>query len=98
MLKHIVMWNINEEVSDKESLKEKIKSELEVLKKEIPQIQSIKLITKLEDSSTHDIALISEFLNKEDLKTYANHPKHVKVGKELIAQYCKNRCCIDFFE
>lgn len=98
MLKHIVMWKIKEEVADKEAVKKRIKESLERLPGIIPQLYSAKVIENPQTSSTHDIALISEVKNEEDLKLYAEHPAHVEVAKNEIKPFACERVCLDYYE
>lgn len=98
MLKHIVTWTVKKDVENPEVVKERIKAKLEALKNEIPELQSIQVVTTLESSSTHDIVLFSEFKNTEDLNIYALHPKHIEVAEKEIKPYLENRCCMDFIE
>lgn len=95
MLKHIVIWKLKEESNTKE-VKAKIKSELEGLKSEIAEIVSISVIIDLETTSTHDVALISEFADAAALETYAKHPKHVYVAETFIKPFVESRVCVDY--
>lgn len=98
MLKHIVMWKIKAEVEDKEAVKKRIKENLEKLPRVIPQLCSAKVIENPQRSSTHDIALICEVRNEEDLKLYAEHPSHVEVAKNDIKPFACERVCLDYYE
>lgn len=98
MLKHIVMWQFKKELDNVKEYKANIKEHLEALVDIIPELKSAKVITEMEETSTHDIALISEVEDMEALKRYAAHPAHVKVANEDIIPFVENRVCIDFFE
>lgn len=85
MIKHIVMWRAKEGVTKENSLHQ-IKSDLEKLKLHIPEINELEVgfdILNAEVSS--DMVLYSSFLTEEDLKTYQNHPEHLKVVKRISA-------------
>ena len=95
MLKHIVIWKLKEEFNTVE-VKSKIKSELEALRSEISEIVSINVFIDLESTSTHDLALVSEFKSASDLEVYAKHPKHVYVAETFIKPFVENRVCVDY--
>lgn len=60
MVKHIVMWKVKEEHNNSD-IKKAMKENLEALSKEIKEIKSLVLYTDLEEGSTHDVILVSEF-------------------------------------
>lgn len=98
MLKHIVMWQFKKDIGDVEAIKADIKQSLEALVDIIPELQFARVITEPEETSTHEIALISEVEDMEALKRYAAHPAHVKVANEKIIPFVENRVCIDFYK
>ena len=98
MIKHIVLWKLKAfaEGSSKELNAKKIKDEIEALKSKIPQIKHIEVGINLKPSdSAYDVALYSEFANKQDLITYAEHPEHVKLAG-FIGNLIENRVVVDY--
>lgn len=97
MIKHIVLWNFVETLSDEEKKEAglKMKSILEPLKDVIPGVISLKVVINELESSNRDIALIGEYESEEALKGYAIHPKHVEAGKYVKTVTC-NRTCMDY--
>ncbi len=95
MIKHIVSWKIKEGV-DKQAVMHNIKVKLEALVGVIPQIAKLKVITDLEPTNTHDLVLLAVFKNMDDLKTYAQHPEHVKIAEEDIKPNVSDRFCADY--
>ncbi len=97
MIKHYVFWNLDKELSVEERANAamKIKSGLESLKDKIDGIIEIVVVINNQDSSTRDIALLSEFSSKEALDAYQIHPEHNKVAGFIKSVTCE-RVCFDF--
>jgi len=77
MIKHIVFFKLQDNSQEnKELVKEKILD----LKDKIKEIKHFEVgINFSLEERAYDLALVSEFETKEDLKSYALHPLHVKV-------------------
>lgn len=97
MVKHIVLWNFAEGLTDGEKREagDKIKSLLEPIKELVPGIIEIQVRSGLE-SGNRDIALISLFETEKDLETYQSHPAHVEAGNYIRSVTC-NRACMDYY-
>lgn len=98
MVKHIILWQLKDELSDAEKLTVKagIKDGLESLIGKIPGLLEIKVETDGLASSNADVMLWSVFENEEALKGYAVHPEHVAVANGKVRPYTKTRLCLDF--
>lgn len=98
MVKHIILWNIDEKYSheEKEKIKKNIKTALEGLKGKIPGLTDIKVNLNGLSSSTADLMLDSTFENEQALKTYAVHPMHVEAADTLVRPYTSSRSCLDY--
>lgn len=95
MIKHIVMWNINNS-EDKNEVLKILKEKLEALKDKIYEIQSIEVGFNYNSSdSAYDVVLYSEFKTKEDLSAYVIHPAHVAVG-QYVRSVVKDRVVVDY--
>ncbi len=95
MVKHIVMWNIQEGL-DKESTIKTLKEKLEALPKSIEFIREIELGAAFNDSpSKHDVVLYSAFDSKEDFEAYVVHPAHKEVGVYVRSVVC-DRVDVDY--
>lgn len=82
MIKHIVFWIVKEEAEglQKDAILAKMKNMLEALPPQIDVIKGLEVgINVIPSDRAFDIALYSTFNSLEDLKTYANHPEHLKV-------------------
>ena len=98
MVKHIILWQLKEELSEEEKVKVKagIKGGLEALAGKIPGLMEIHVQTEGLASSNADVMLDSSFEDEAALKGYAVHPEHVKVADGKVRPYTKNRVCLDY--
>lgn len=98
MVKHIILWTLNDMPdSEKTEVKKAIKQGLEALKGKIPGLVEIKVnIDGRLASSNADLMLDSTFESEEALKTYAKHPEHVAVADGKVRPFTQSRVCLDF--
>ena len=99
MVKHIILWPLNPELSDveKESVKQGIKDGLEGLLGKVPGLIDIKVnINGRLSSSNCDVMLDSTLESEEALKGYAVHPDHVNVANTRVRPFTVQRVCLDF--
>ena len=98
MVKHIILWQLKDELSDAEKLTVKagIKEGLEALQGKIPGLLEIKVETVGLASSNADVMLYSVFEDEAALKGYAVHPEHVAVADGKVRPFTKTRLCLDF--
>ncbi len=97
MVKHIILWNLKDELSqsEKEESALRIKRELEGLKGKIPGLIEIEVIVNPLSGSNAHIMLDSTFENEEALNGYQVYPEHVKAATFVRSVTC-NRMCMDF--
>ncbi len=98
MIKHIILWKLNESLTDteKEAVKHRIKTELEALKGVINGLVDIKVQIHRLPTSTADLMLDATFTDKEALAAYAVHPAHVAVANDAVRPFTAQRCCLDY--
>lgn len=98
MVKHIILWQLKDELSanEKEKVKEEIKEGLESLQGKVPGLQEIHVQIQGLVSSNADVMLDSTFADENALKGYAVHPEHVKVADGKVRPYTKTRVCLDY--
>lgn len=98
MVKHIILWQLKDELSDTEkaAVKAGIKEGLESLTGKIPGLVEVKVQTDALPSSNADVMLDTSFESAEALKGYSTHPEHVAVANAKVRPYYKNRVCMDF--
>ncbi|MDF7822413.1 Dabb family protein [Pontiellaceae bacterium B12227] len=94
MIKHIVMWKFKDDVSEADKLE--AKRQLEALMGVTPTLINIEVgLDVLGTDQSKDMVLYSEFQSLEDLKAYAEHPEHVKVGGFIKPRVCE-RHAVDY--
>lgn len=95
MIKHIVMWNIKEDIDKGETTKT-IKALLEGLNEKIDEIDEIEVgINYNGTEAARDIVLYSTFKTKEDLASYIVNPYHKEAG-EYVRSVVKDRVVVDY--
>ena len=98
MIKHIILWQLKDELSDeqKKAVKVGIKEGLEALVGKVPGLKDVKVQIECLASSNADVLLDSTLESEEALKGYAVHPEHVAVADSKVRPYTKSRVCMDF--
>ena len=99
MVKHIILWTLNPELSEaeKKEVKAGIKEGLEGLVGKVPGLIDVKVnVDGRLDSSNADVMLDSTLESAEALKGYAVHPDHVAVANTRVRPYTVQRSCLDF--
>ena len=96
MVKHIILWKVNEEVENKDEVKKNIKKGLESLKDIIPGLIEIHVITEGLASSNMDLMLDSSFESEAALNGYTVHPAHVDVATNIVRPFVSVRSCFDY--
>ena len=79
MLKHIVMWKLNDNLKTDEGIRTayNIKQILENLKNCIDEIIELEVgINKIFTEFSYDLVLTVLFANEDDLNKYKIHPEH----------------------
>lgn len=99
MVKHIILWTLNPELSEEEksTVKLGIKQGLEGLKGKVPGL--IDVVVNIDGrlaSSNCDVMLDSTLADEAALKAYAVHPEHVAVADTKVRPYTVQRTCLDF--
>lgn len=98
MVKHLILWQLKEELSEEEkaALKAEIKAGLEGLAGKIPGLVEIHVQTDCLPSSNADLMLDSTFTDEAALKGYAVHPAHLAVANGKVRPNTKTRTCMDY--
>ena len=98
MVKHVILWQLKDELSaeEKAAVKAGIKEGLEGLLGKVPGLTEIKVYTEGLASSNADVMLDSTLVDEDALKGYAVHPDHVAVADGKVRPYTKTRVCLDF--
>ena len=99
MVKHIILWTLNPELSEdeKKNIKAGIKAGLEGLVGKVPGLLEVKVnVDGRLDTSNCDVMLDSTLESVKALKGYAVHPEHVAVANTKVRPYTVQRTCLDF--
>ena len=99
MVKHIILWTLNPELSleEKAAVNAGTKAGLEGLVGKLPGLRDVKVnIDGRLDSSNADVMLDSTLESEEALKAYAKHPAHVEVADTKVRPYTVQRVCLDY--
>lgn len=96
-MKHIVLFQLIEEISSEKRLQlmADFKQAIEALQGRIPQIQHIEVGMNENPDEAWDLGLFSEFASLEDIKAYAVHPEHVAAAG-ILKGFVKSRACVDY--
>lgn len=98
MVKHIILWQLKDELSaeEKKVIKGEMKEGLEALIGKIPGLLEVKVQIEGLASSNAEVMLDTSFTDEAALKVYATHPEHVAVADSKVRPYTKTRICLDF--
>lgn len=91
MIKHIVMWQLNDPADAP-----KFKELLDSCKSLVPGMLEFEVgIRTPRLEATMDVVLVSTFTDKASLDAYQEHPHHKAVGAQL-ARMRSNRAVVDY--
>ena len=93
MIKHIVFWKIKD--GNKKENMQRMKQLLEGLQGRIPGLLKAEVGFAIDSGKHYDVALYSEFLSKEALDAYQDHPEHLVV-KSFVRSVITARSCVDY--
>ena len=98
MVKHIVMFKLKpfETAAEKKAKLQEIKEKLAALIDKIEVLRGIRVDFNINPAETWDLILTTELDSLEDVNTYANHPEHVAVAKNIIGPVKADRACVDY--
>ena len=84
-VRHIVMWRLRGETpQEREAARERVKRAFEGLRGRIDGLQAIEVGCDVSNVDyACDVVLVSDFATVEQLRSYANHPEHLRVRQEL---------------
>lgn len=98
MTKHIILWKLDEVLSndEKQTVKENAKEALESLKEKIDGLTEIKVNISPLPSSNCDMMLETTFVSPEALSAYQSHPEHIAAADTFVRPFVSLRLCFDF--
>lgn len=98
MIKHIVIWKLKDQPGESGNTvnAKKLKTDIEALKGEIPEIKHIEVGLNMSGSDqSGDVVLYSEFNSLADLDIYQNHPSHQEVVA-FVKEVASERRVVDY--
>lgn len=97
MIRHIVMWNIKDEITgtQKELACQKMAEGFLPLKSSVPNVIDLQVEINKIESSNRDFMLVVDFPNEAALKAYQVHPEHIKAAG-FVKEVTKDRVCFDY--
>lgn len=98
MVKHLILWQLKDELSDaeKEKVKKEIKEGLEGLVGKVPGLREAHVQIDCLSSSNADVFLDTTLDDEASLKGYATHPAHLAVANGVVRPNTKTRVCMDY--
>lgn len=96
MVKHMIIWKLKDEVSDKAAKKKEIKEALEGLVGKIEGLLEMHIIIEGLDSSSGDLMMDSAFVSSEALLNYQSHPLHKEIAVGLVRPAVSVRLSLDY--
>lgn len=98
MTKHVILWQLKDELSaeQKAEVKKQIKAGLEGLFGKVPGLLEVHVNIDGLASSNADLMLDTTLESPEALKGYAVHPAHLAVANGVVRPNTKSRVCFDF--
>ena len=85
MIKHIVMWSVRgEDATTRQHNLALLKAEFESLRGRVPGLLHLEIgfdFSRIDYAC--DVVLYSEFVSREALTAYAEHPEHLRVKQAL---------------
>lgn len=98
MVKHIILWQLKEELKgeEKEQVKNNMKAYLEALVGKVPGLISMQIVIDGLESSNADVMLDSTLEDEAALKGYAVHPEHVAAADTYVRPFTAVRTCMDY--
>lgn len=87
MIRHIVMWNVRGDTPEEKAANiDQLQQSFQSLKGLIPGLLSLEIGVDVSHIDyACDVVLFSEFESREALDSYAHHPEHLRVKRELGA-------------
>ena len=95
MVRHVILWKIDESAKNPDEIKKNAKENLEALVGSIEGLLSLTVVTEHLSSSSADMMLDSTFESAEALESYRVHPLHVKAADTFVRPFAKVRLSFD---
>lgn len=96
MVRHIVMWKYNEDLSleKRDELFDKLDSACNDMNGNISGLIEAKLLKNANEKEVYGLCLVCDMENMEAVRSYQDDPLHI-VFKNIITGNVNGRACID---
>ena len=96
MVKHMIIWKMSDEVTDKVAKAQEIKTALEGLVGKIDGLLEMHILTNGMPCSSGDLMMDSSFESADALAAYQKHPLHVAIADGLVRPSMASRLSFDY--
>ena len=96
MVKHMIIWKMNDEIANKAETAAEIKAALEGLVGKIDGLLSMQILTDGMDCSSGDLMMDSTFTDAAALAAYQGHPLHQAIANGLVRPVMSRRLSFDY--
>ena len=96
MVKHMIIWKLKDDISDKGAVKQEIKRELEALVGKIDGLLEMRILTDALPVCTGDVMMDSTFESATALASYQANPLHQAVANGVVRPNVEQRLSFDF--
>ena len=96
MVKHMIIWKMSDEVTDKVAKAQEIKTALEGLVGQIDGLLEMHILTDRYDCSAGDVMMDSSFVDAAALDSYQKHPLHQEIANGLVRPAAAQRLSFDY--
>ena len=96
MVKHMIIWKMNDENTNKDATAAEIKAALEDLVGKIEGLVSMQIHTNGMDCSSGDLMMDSTFTDAAALAAYQAHPLHQAIANGLVRPAMRQRLSFDY--
>lgn len=96
MVKHVIIWKLKENVTNKGETMQNIKNALEGLAGKIEGLEKMCILTEKLPSSSGDLMMDSVFTDNGALQNYQNNPLRQEIANGLVRPNVDVRLSFDF--
>lgn len=97
MVKHIILWQLREDIEDVARVKADMKRELEALAEKIEGTVLLRVHTEpLPPAANADVMLESAFTDADTYAAYIAHPLHQAAADNYVRPFVRTRLCMDY--
>lgn len=96
MVKHMIIWKMNDGIADKAAVAQEIKVALEGLVGKIDGLLSMSILTECYSCSAGDVMMDSSFESLAALEAYQKHPLHVEIANGIVRPAMSQRLSFDY--